>query len=759
MHVTLHGVQGRSDLEGEMATLVNFDTVAQVWQVKMPDGCRLFLPPRNIRHRAPHEPLDVAREPCTETAAVLPREAPPVEEPTIATPHCSHFQPGERVSIAGLRARAELNGQTGVLVEFLADHDRWRVRMDDGTGKCFLRANLQSLADADASAARPGDGASTHPSRHREPGRGQVSQLLEVGMHVRVHSLKHRAELNGQGGELLGFDGQEQRWVVLLQDGTRKRLRQENLHRHFAPARSCEEGPQARLQGMISTKQPAAAILKFCEREVAGLMLQDLLAALWYVFESSSGGPEQIRMASCESLVTHSAVLLNTDKTAAPRDAVRLLEIVLHALPQPKAMNAVVRFLARKAGMFSAAELVRAFMALSRHGCAEHTLLDALAEALLEHAEEVSASIAAQVLAVLVNTKVWHVQLVSCLAERMSQDVTSLSIDELAVGCWSLSKLDALEGPRMEAMGVAVCHRASSLGALEVVQLAEAFASNTNRKVPIIQVLQSVAEPLVDEVRRLGSNKFCRLLDAIPQLQDRFGSDIVELAGCIGEHLRRADVNSTASETLVEALRAQLPADNLGMFGARRALKEIGLPQVKAAFYSRAASQIASSHEDRALRRCAVTEIHLRSGFSVVDETTICHDGQRWVGKSRFLLEQFFPDQLVAEARDCICSRAMFHLCERAVGVASSGGGEVWSSISGDAEIVVSEPPGLVGLLSLRHFQARFPGVLLRFSMRGEEIVSPTHGSADSSNAAGEEDPEVLDCDLDEVFDFDKRKL
>merc|ERR1711920_981044 len=55
------------------------------------------------------------------------------------------LSPGSRVEVCGLKL-PELNGQQGQVVHWDEQIERWKVRMDDGTGKMFKRDNLAKVA-------------------------------------------------------------------------------------------------------------------------------------------------------------------------------------------------------------------------------------------------------------------------------------------------------------------------------------------------------------------------------------------------------------------------------------------------------------------------------------------------------------------------------------------------------------------------------------------------------------------------------------
>merc|ERR1719399_1120828 len=116
------------------------------------------------------------------------------------------LRPGMRVCIQGLQARPELNGLQGELSEYVTAEERWRVVMDDGSGKCLKAANL-SLCGPVKEMKSGGDGAAP-------------SGELKAGARVRISGLVARAELNGKQGTLHEFDAAEGRWRVVMDDNS-----------------------------------------------------------------------------------------------------------------------------------------------------------------------------------------------------------------------------------------------------------------------------------------------------------------------------------------------------------------------------------------------------------------------------------------------------------------------------------------------------------------------------------------------------------
>lgn len=262
--VRVHSLKARPDLNGLDGTLDGFDEAQQRWRVFLDNGAKLLLQEAN---------LDLVDSQAASMAS--------------DSPGANHdFQPGQRVRIVSLQAQPALNGMKGVLIDF--DHvlGRWKVHMDDGTGKALKPAHLQLVTDAPQEptavplptcAPEPASPPSVAQFADLVGRRVQICGLrartdlnglsgtvdswdeserrwkvrmddesckllkvenlevmreepaLSAGSRIRVHSIQARPELNGQRGSLVSFDPQEERWRVLLDDGARILLRAVNL--------------------------------------------------------------------------------------------------------------------------------------------------------------------------------------------------------------------------------------------------------------------------------------------------------------------------------------------------------------------------------------------------------------------------------------------------------------------------------------------------------------------------------------------------
>eukprot|EP00929_Paragymnodinium_shiwhaense_P062947 TRINITY_DN31466_c0_g1_i1.p1 TRINITY_DN31466_c0_g1~~TRINITY_DN31466_c0_g1_i1.p1 ORF type:complete len:831 (-),score=285.41 TRINITY_DN31466_c0_g1_i1:131-2623(-) len=116
------------------------------------------------------------------------------------------FVAGQRVTFTGLVGRADLNGSSGVINEWLPEVTRWAVELDDGSGVANFKAE------------------------------NILSQKFAVGQRVIFAELKGRADLNGTYGVIKGWNPASERFVVQLDVGGEANLRSENL-RHPVTAK------------------------------------------------------------------------------------------------------------------------------------------------------------------------------------------------------------------------------------------------------------------------------------------------------------------------------------------------------------------------------------------------------------------------------------------------------------------------------------------------------------------------------------------
>jgi len=224
--VRIKGLQVQKNLNGLCGSIVDWDTNEERWKVCLEDGSGKMLKEENLESWSPGE---------RHFGPGVSPVASPTEgrKPKAGGEPASHrFNPQDRVRVVGLQTQAALNGCLGTIVEWEADQERWKVVLDDGSGKLFRPSNVEPLDDpgtapgAPAPAA-PAAAAAVQPKRQAPL--STTSRSISSGARVQVVGLQVRPDLNGRFGEVVEWDDREERWKVILEDGTGKLLKDSNL--------------------------------------------------------------------------------------------------------------------------------------------------------------------------------------------------------------------------------------------------------------------------------------------------------------------------------------------------------------------------------------------------------------------------------------------------------------------------------------------------------------------------------------------------
>jgi len=212
MRVCIVGLVTQSDLNGQNGSLIEWDPVQERWKVRLDDGSGKLLKTTNLRLV---DPLVVQR----------------VEDLS-----SDGMRAGTRVRVAGLKTQTQLNGHTGTLVEWDSEQERWKVRMDDGSGKLLKLVNLETLPprhDSVCGHEEVDDHLNVDAEHKRKLCVNSAQRLLIPNLaprkHVRICGLQARPELNGQCGVIEAWDEVEQRYLVRMDDESLKILRPLNL--------------------------------------------------------------------------------------------------------------------------------------------------------------------------------------------------------------------------------------------------------------------------------------------------------------------------------------------------------------------------------------------------------------------------------------------------------------------------------------------------------------------------------------------------
>lgn len=113
---------------------------------------------------------------------------------------------GAQVRVCGLKQTPGLNGEVGTLEHFIEASGRWQVLLESGTSKALKADNLQLVCQA-----------------------YEHGDAFQAGVKVRICGLNKTSALNGQIGVLEHFVEASGRWQVVLDSGSSKAIKTENL--------------------------------------------------------------------------------------------------------------------------------------------------------------------------------------------------------------------------------------------------------------------------------------------------------------------------------------------------------------------------------------------------------------------------------------------------------------------------------------------------------------------------------------------------
>lgn len=138
--VRVVGLKARPELNGQVGSLAEWSSGDERWRVRMVDGSGKMYKSANLEVMS-----EVAEVAATDSASLGPLNpfSPGDYSPAGEAPE---FCPGQAVRVVGLKGRAELNGFQGAIVQWDLSENRWKVRMEDGSGKMFKALNLEVVA-------------------------------------------------------------------------------------------------------------------------------------------------------------------------------------------------------------------------------------------------------------------------------------------------------------------------------------------------------------------------------------------------------------------------------------------------------------------------------------------------------------------------------------------------------------------------------------------------------------------------------------
>jgi len=160
------------------------------------------------------------------------------------------FMPGQAVRVVSFGSITRFSGHLGTVVSFHDSVGKWRVNLANGITKTFPTENLEPLqlpsdptgglplaipavstqTSASGSTTPATDAIVAAPIRACAETSSTPGNLpFSPGQHVRVVGMSRRLELNGQEGNVVGFDEEDRRWRVRMFDGSGKRFSTPNL--------------------------------------------------------------------------------------------------------------------------------------------------------------------------------------------------------------------------------------------------------------------------------------------------------------------------------------------------------------------------------------------------------------------------------------------------------------------------------------------------------------------------------------------------
>lgn len=754
VHVAGFDDQGRP-LGTEEGTLAEYDASAQRWLVLMSDGSGKSVKPEDL------SPL-VGISPAGGAGSSNPEA---VASPSTAS---AAFHPGDRVRIAGLRSRADLNGQSGEIVEFVVADGRWRVWMDDGTGKSLKPEHLEIVEVATRAEPAPGD---NNDRQAPFVGPPAIDAEIMPGARVRVRGLAVRSDLNGQEGVVRGFDEAAGRWVVEVDDGTCK-FRTVNLE-VVSQAPRLEASPP-RLVARLATLSSADAVLALCAEERDALTIADVAEALRKMTRCPDHG---VRRADARLLALLAHLRVELLARAVPQDVVVLLdafrEFDLQSLPL---LQAVGNCMSPQVRLFDTEALVRALAAFAALGHAPAGLFDTLAEEIRRRTSQLTGTDILCVVSSFARVRLRHFEALDDLAQSVVPLLASFDNDELALLATAFADLDALAGVLLQAVAEAVTCRAKELRLSHVARLASALARQ-GAPAMVEQALKKLAQIAAmlfesgDDDDLLAPHELAALLDALPKdcppvLLQRLGGPIQtrarEIGRCVASLCSCAGGACVCNDAAAAELRGIFennPGSVLGLVGAQWVLDGMGISRADPAFILRALNRISwasSCVEDWSVRTSPVRSFVCAewrrpatqpgAATEAADGYCVRHGPDADASVPGFLSDAF-DRRLLLNGEMCAFCQV---LCDLAACFQEP------QRAGASAELFVPSPLGFVGFLSLACFRAALPEVKLAIAI-GTECNFPSPVVSRKGHDR-ETNPEMLHITpqyAEEVIDFD----
>ena len=136
--VEIGGLKARPDLNGKRASIVQYASDRERYQVKVVEGGEeLYLKPVNVKPAPAASASAAAANTTTPPSATAAGDAPS---------ETADLAPETEVTVSGLKSRPELNGKRGRVVRYVPDRERYHVVVTETKEETYLkRANIEVL--------------------------------------------------------------------------------------------------------------------------------------------------------------------------------------------------------------------------------------------------------------------------------------------------------------------------------------------------------------------------------------------------------------------------------------------------------------------------------------------------------------------------------------------------------------------------------------------------------------------------------------
>lgn len=227
--IRIQGLCHQPEMNGYEGVLLEYDASELRWRVRLSNGAGKLIKPCNLAHVK-----------STAGISFVPKHSSDRWDYNL-------LRVGTRVFLKGLTQHPHLNGATATLIDFDVAERRWKVHVDDGGLKLLRPQNLVPSASLQAQPANDRKNGLEHPSqelgRYQRPGKleGQQelsprwrSDMLSPGQRVCISGLQNRSDLNRLRGTVAGWDATRRKYLVYLEDNSRRAF----LPEHVEPLRA-----------------------------------------------------------------------------------------------------------------------------------------------------------------------------------------------------------------------------------------------------------------------------------------------------------------------------------------------------------------------------------------------------------------------------------------------------------------------------------------------------------------------------------------